>query len=140
MHVFRPLVLSLLAAISVAPLVTAQSSTKESALRLDAQASAEIFPFLQPFDIRGITLRPATPAAESKDDSQDTPPKNLGRQRILTLEEDGNEPICYTLRTYRVARESPNSDSTKPAGYSTCQRASRFQLKTAVDLREIAPH
>jgi hypothetical protein len=139
MQVFRPLVLSLLAAFSVSPLVTAQSLTKESALRPDAQASAELFSFLQPFDIRAITPRSATPAADSKDDSPDMPPKNLGRQRILTLEEDGNEPICYTLRTYRVARESPDSDSTKPAGYSTCQRASRFQLKTAVDLREIAP-
>ena len=139
MQVFRPLVLSLLAAFSVSPLVTAQSLTKESALRSDAQASADLFPFLQPFDIRGTTLRPATPAADSKDDSQDMLPKDLGRQRILTLEEDGNEPICYTLRTYRVARESSDSDSTKPAGYSTCQRASRFQLKTAVDSREIAP-
>lgn len=56
-------------------------------------------------------------------------------QHILTLQQD--EKTCYTLRTYRVARESPDSDSTRPAGYSTCQRATRFQLKTAVDSQEI---
>jgi hypothetical protein len=52
-------------------------------------------------------------------------------QHILTLEQ--NETTCYTLRTYRVARENPESDSTRPAGYSTCQPATRFQLRTAVD-------
>jgi hypothetical protein len=56
---------------------------------------------------------------------------------IIPLEQ--NQATCYTLRTYRVARENPDSDSTRPAGYSTCQRAARFQLRTAVDSRELAP-
>jgi len=56
---------------------------------------------------------------------------------IIPLEQ--NQATCYTLRTYRVARENPDSDSTRPAGYSTCQRATRFQLWTAVDSREVAP-
>ena len=56
---------------------------------------------------------------------------------ILTLEQD--DATCYTLRTYRVARENPHSDSTRPAGYSTCRRATRFQLRTAVDSREMVP-
>jgi hypothetical protein len=56
---------------------------------------------------------------------------------ILTLQQD--EKTCYTIRTYRVARESPDSDLTRPAGYSTCQRATRFQLKETVDSREIVP-
>jgi hypothetical protein len=69
-------------------------------------------------------------------------PLDSRTQRILTLEQ--NEATCYTLRAYRVARVSPGSDSTRPAGYSTCQRATRFQLKTAVeswelDSREKAP-
>jgi hypothetical protein len=58
-------------------------------------------------------------------------------QHILTLQQDEN--TCYAIRTYRVARESPDSDSTRPAGYSTCQRATRFQLKETVDSREIVP-
>ena len=134
MHIFRPLFLSLLLAVCVAPLA-AQSLTRESALPPNAQATADIVQFLQPFDIRRVELRPTVPAADSKDNSQVS--QNLARQRILTLEE--NQPVCYTLRTYRVARESPDSDSTRPAGYSTCPRASRFQFKTAVDTREIEP-
>ena len=53
--------------------------------------------------------------------------------------DNDNDATCYTIRAYRVSRVSPGSDTTKPAGYSTCQRANRFQFKTAVDSREIAP-
>jgi hypothetical protein len=141
MQVFRPLFLSLLIALCVSSLVAQSSTDKPGAssplqpnLPPNPQTSADIFQFLQPFDIRGIALRPTLPVADSKS-KFDSP--DLARQRILTLEE--NEPVCLTLRTYRVARESPDSDSTRPAGYSTCQPATRFQFRTAVDTREIAP-
>jgi hypothetical protein len=72
---------------------------------------------------------------EPENDSVVIRPLDSRMQHILTLQQD--EKTCYTIRTYRVARESPDSDSTRPAGYSTCQRATRFQLKEAVDSREI---
>ena len=71
----------------------------------------------------------------SENGSHSVLPLDSRTQRILTLEQ--NEVTCYTLRAYRVARVSPGSDSTKPVGYSTCQRATRFQLKTAVESREL---
>ncbi len=37
---------------------------------------------------------------------------------------------CYAIRSYVVARDSMDSDSTHPAGYSTCQPATRYSLKT----------
>ena len=40
------------------------------------------------------------------------------------------ESTCFTIRSYVVARDSKDSDSTHPAGYSTCQPASRYRLKT----------
>lgn len=40
---------------------------------------------------------------------------------------------CYSLRTYRVTRDDPESDVTRPVGYSTCQPAARFQVKDAGD-------
>jgi hypothetical protein len=46
----------------------------------------------------------------------------------------GEGPTCYAIRSYVVARDSKNSDSTHPAGYSTCQTAQRYQLKTT-DMR-----
>lgn len=49
--------------------------------------------------------------------------------KVETLDADAT---CYTLRTYVVARDSKDSDSTHPAGYSTCQPSAQYQLKTTV--------
>jgi len=50
-----------------------------------------------------------------------------------------NDRTCYSIRSYRVARDHPDSDSTRPAAYSTCQPASRFQVKEAGASLEFAP-
>lgn len=39
-------------------------------------------------------------------------------------------PTCYAIRSYVVARDSNDSDSTHPVRYSTCQPAARYQLRT----------
>jgi hypothetical protein len=38
--------------------------------------------------------------------------------------------FCLKIRSYVVARDSKNSDSTHPVSYSTCQPSSRYGLKT----------
>lgn len=38
--------------------------------------------------------------------------------------------VCLKIRSYVVARDSKDSDSVHPVKYSTCQPASRYQLKT----------
>jgi hypothetical protein len=43
------------------------------------------------------------------------------------------DTTCYAIRSYVVARDAKDSDSTHAAGYSSCQRASRYHLKTAVE-------
>ena len=108
MNLSRLLFLALLIAFSVATTVAAQSSPEKPAA-------------------------PSQGTNEIKDDSL----VNSATQHIVTLEQHPNDATCYTIRAYRVARVSPESDTTKPAGYSTCQRASRFQFKTAVDSREL---
>ena len=50
------------------------------------------------------------------------------RPPILT-----SEATCYSLRTYRVTRDDPKSDSTRLAGYSTCQPAAGFRVKAVED-------
>jgi hypothetical protein len=40
--------------------------------------------------------------------------------------------LCLKMRTYKVAPDSPHSDSTHPVGYSTCQPAVRFQTHSIV--------
>jgi hypothetical protein len=42
----------------------------------------------------------------------------------------GSDTTCYTIRSYVVARDSKDSDSTHATVYSTCQPASRYRLKT----------
>jgi hypothetical protein len=52
--------------------------------------------------------------------------ERLGRE----LAEDGNV-TCYTVQSYRVKRQSADSDAVEPVGYSTCQRASKYGVKKA---------
>ena len=55
------------------------------------------------------------------------------KTRTLVMGLDGrmdDDATCYTMRSYVVARDSKNSDSTHLTGYSTCQRASKYRLKT----------
>jgi hypothetical protein len=40
---------------------------------------------------------------------------------------------CYTVQSYLVKRQSGDYDAVEPAGYSTCQRASKYGVKKAVE-------
>ena len=54
------------------------------------------------------------------------------KPRTLALGLDGrldDDATCYTMRSYVVARDSRDSDSTHLTGYSTCQRATKYRLK-----------
>jgi hypothetical protein len=89
-----------------------------------------------PSDKSTDASQPSAHSVESKNDSLAKRADTL-LEHFVTLQQD--EAMCYTMRTYRVARVSPESDTTTPAGYSTCQRAARFQLRTTVQSVEIAP-
>ena len=41
------------------------------------------------------------------------------------------DTICYSIRSYVVARDAKDSDATHPAGYSTCRPASHYHVRTA---------
>ena len=55
--------------------------------------------------------------------------RNLGS---IHIEED-RDSVCYTMRSYIVARENRDSDSTKLVGYSTCQPSSKYELRISVE-------
>jgi hypothetical protein len=142
MYLSRPLILSLLIALCAAT-VAAQSLPEK------ASASSQLLPALPEAEAGMSFLQSQLPFLAEEDRTNSTPDSFQGdsdsskvsapvrMQHILTLEQ--NQDTCYTLRTYRVARVSPESDTTKPAGYSTCQRSTRFQLKTAEYSTEIPP-
>lgn len=60
--------------------------------------------------------------AEAKND-----PISLNLNDASASDGDG---LCYTMRSYVVARDSKHSDATHPVSYSTCQKASRYRLYT----------
>ncbi len=43
---------------------------------------------------------------------------------------EGLDGTCYAIRSYVVARDSKDSDSTHPVSYSTCQPSTRYRVRT----------
>ncbi len=53
---------------------------------------------------------------------------------MITVLPDGElttDSICYSIRSYVVARDDKGSDSTHPVSSSNCQPASRYHVKKA---------
>jgi len=76
---------------------------------------------------------------ESKPDLLISPPllpHFLPRNPDLRSRDD--DSLCYTVRSYKVARDNPHSDSTHAVGSSTCQPAARFHTHT-IELRTSQP-
>lgn len=56
--------------------------------------------------------------------------KGLADRDVLQLERDG---VCYTLRTYVMARDEKDSDSTHMVRATRCLPSARLQFKTATE-------
>jgi len=54
----------------------------------------------------------------------------VGRYLLPSHRMDSS-PVCYRMRTYRMARVSPHSDVTETAGYAECQPSLRYSVKDA---------
>jgi hypothetical protein len=78
-------------------------------------------------------LRPESDNAETIQTAMGPVHRSLGGNS----QDADSTSICYSMRSYRVVRDDPQSDSTKPAGYSTCQAAKRFQMKSIEDSPEL---
>ena len=39
------------------------------------------------------------------------------------------DATCYTMRTYMLKKDAPDSDSVHPVGYTTCQPSLRYEMK-----------
>ena len=122
MYISRLLILPLLIPVCGQPVV-AQSSKEKSpipqsllTLPQNAQAGIRADQFRLLSHPGGINLSHTIPLPEF-------------RAHVLTLGQ--SDVTCYSIRTYRVTRDDPGSDSTTPAGYSTCQPTARFQVKDA---------
>jgi hypothetical protein len=64
------------------------------------------------------------------DSSRDTLLPDHSDGSMLSL---ADEPSCVYMRTYRMKRETADSDVTRPAGYTSCVPVARFMVKRAVE-------
>ncbi len=144
MHISRLLVLSLLS-VCVAPLAAQSASDNEpgsffsqppDALLPDVQANLRLEQIQRPIDFD--KLYPTYPKPETAQRSEyDWNAKAPSQVRKGVLVQ--NDATCYSMRSYRVTRDDPKSDTTRLVGYSTCQPATKFQVKEAGERREIVP-
>jgi hypothetical protein len=149
MHILRLLVLPLLISVCAAPVAAQSSSDKNPSQPLStqpqsAQASIRVDQLQLPFHRDRNDLSHTKPGTLGAGEHSSTV-SPLQFHTIPPLEFGALEPtlgqgdVCYSIRGYRVTRDDPQSDLTRPAGYSTCQPAARFHVKGAGDLREIVP-
>jgi hypothetical protein len=128
MYIPRLLLLALLIAVCVAP-VAAQSLLEPDRILAASQLRVDGLTAPPEFRVHVLVLAPNVRARI----------RDIQPQLSLDSTLAQNDTDCLTIRTYRVTRDDPKSDTTRLAGYSECQPAARFQMKTAVDSREIAP-
>ncbi len=148
MHIPRLLTLSLLTSVCVAPVVAQSASGNvpgsflpqpPGLLTQDAQANLRLDPTQQPVDIDIDRLYLSDARGDNVRGGERDGTIKAPRFRARVLAPAENDATCYAIRGYRVTRDDPESDATRPAGYSTCQPATRFQVKDADDRREITP-
>ena len=122
MFIPRFLVLPLVLSLGVGPLAAQSMLDNHEQPNVPPQGAQ---PGLRIGPLQDFHLHGTTPAPEIY---QDIPaPGTYGK----ILPHDQGKVTCYSIRGYRVTRDDPDSDSTRPSGYSTCQPSDRFQVKDA---------
>jgi hypothetical protein len=133
MSIPRVVGLVLLSLFCVATLA-AQASPDSNFVASPSKIGALENPFrnapVDPFTLK-VTLPPDASGANLRMDADSGETHVYGRPAGAELDGPGAS-ICYSMRSYRVKRENPHTDAVKPAGYTVCQPAKRFQLKSAI--------
>jgi hypothetical protein len=141
MSIPRVVALSLLSLVCVATLA-AQDSKDFNLVAPPLQTKLLGNPFQEaPVDSFKMEFSPALASNSANpfvDFSLDKSSEAHGTKRHVDVDSQ-NDVFCLSMRTYRVKRENPESDAVTPAGYTTCQPAKRFQLKSAVERSEPVP-
>jgi hypothetical protein len=147
MYIPRLLILSLLISACVVP--TAAQSPSDNipgsfyseplgVLPPDALASLPLIPIQLPIDIdidRLYLPHAKSEAAGASEHDWTFKPWPQSPARVLPQK----DATCYSIRSYRVTRDDPASDTTRLVSYSTCQPSTKFQVKEANERQEIVP-
>jgi hypothetical protein len=140
----RLVLVSLLAAVLVAPVAAQTSAMNTDSTNPDSKTAFQV-PFAinhdpsdnssQNIRVDQFRLSPNTSAGSQTETAFGLP----YRLRAQHLQDQQSDTVCYSIRSYVVARDDPQSDTTRPAGYSTCQLSTRYRVKAAVDSTEARP-
>jgi len=76
----------------------------------------------------GMLRSPFLSSPEAQREPLFAPPRQRQERQRVSI----RDHVCYSMRSYIVARESPNSDSTRLVGYRTCEPAWKYELRTTV--------
>jgi hypothetical protein len=100
------------------------SKTASSRDSFSAQQASQAHPD-SPDQLRNWILEdiPDPPATSASD----APTTNIP---VPAMEAFNSDNTCYAIRSYVVARDDKDSDSTHLVHYSTCQPAARYRLRT----------
>jgi hypothetical protein len=80
-------------------------------------------------NVSGAFILSSEATSRTADDS--ARPAVFSNRRVPSLDDREAEPVCYQIRSYLMAQDDPESDSTSFTGYSTCQMSSRFATRHA---------
>jgi hypothetical protein len=146
MRIPRLLLLSLLA-VCVAPVVAQSSPDKISPDKISPDKSVASSQFQLDGLTNGLSAPPEfrthVPALSQRAlegiSGNLSSPRNYLFKELPPVKLGQGGTSCFSMRTYRVTRDNPQSDTTRLSGYSTCLLAGQYQTKDAVILREIAP-
>jgi hypothetical protein len=139
MPIFRLLPLWLLIAFGAA-LVAAQSSPDKSVAAAPSTSYGQLNPS-SPTDLLSLNPKTALSPANPLDRMHvgefrprfgqvDLPHTLLVAPPDVADAQFQNDTLCYAMRSYKVARDDPRSDSTHASGYSTCEPAKRFRVQS----------
>ena len=135
----RLLLLSLLLSVCVAPVV-AQSSPDNRSSDKNASSQSQLDGLTAPPEFRSHVPALSQRALDGISGNPSSSRVHFDQFKVLPLVKPGQaDASCFYMRTYRVTRDDPQSDTTRLAGYSTCQLAGRYQTKNAVEVLAIAP-
>lgn len=141
MFISRLVAIPLLAAFWAAPAIAqtplaGQSTTLSPQVKLPSDSSDRILvdQFRLPANpLLGSNSREREAEALSGYDFHLSQGFPLGRFLKPETAPEDSASICYSIRTYRMKRDDPQTDVTRPDGYSTCQPATRFAVKSVED-------
>jgi hypothetical protein len=129
MNSFRLLSAVVIVSLCTVPLL-AQGRSGDATSDNVAMNQFRIRPYPQ-IDLVSQDSREDDSAAHRGDQDAERASKDIAEREAFKELVESQLPTCYSIRSYVVVRDDPNSDSTHHDSSTTCVPASRFKVYTS---------